>query len=314
MLPRKPKKSLLTTPQKVLWCLSTITVIVGYGPEAITKIYNYVNRADSTEIKLPQKEELFPTEGNQEQTKQDQEKIENANTNFSYSYLKTILRSQIEEKLGFGIEGDFDVLSVLELNLRSDSFESKDTRLCILIKPEKGGVFCVNYNNNYSQIEIEKEGAQSDAVSSLIAHLQSSSIESIEINSEFFEDTMQNLSELNMILIGGVKTYIEKNGEKSYMFPVFVKNGDQINLKTYKCLQSEIEKADLTPENALASSLYGDEDALMNEYTNQKQQDLSHLNIVLDEIKNKKSQNNEQNKDLFPDDYYEEVDCELTKG
>lgn len=304
------KKKTLTKPQKALWSVMIGVVCVATVPNAITQIYNYINRADSTEIKLPQKEELFP-EIEDKEDKQEQEKVENANTNYSYSYLKLVLRPQIENKLGFEIEGDFDILSVLELNLRSDDFESKDTRICVLIKPEHGKVFCVSYNNNYAQTEIEKEGTQSDAVSSLVAHLQSSSIEGFDINVEFFEDTMQNLPELNMILVGSAKTYIEKNGEKSFMFPVFVQDGEEIVLKTFKCLQSEVEKAEMTPEEALATTLYGDEGALMKEYVNKKQQDLSHLNNVLDTIRNDKTQNVEQNKDLFPDDMFGEND--LTK-
>ncbi len=304
------KKKILTKPQKALWSVMIGVVCVATVPNAITQIYNYINRADSTEIKLPQKEELFP-EIEDKEDKQEQEKVEHANTNYSYSYLKLVLRPQIENKLGFKIEGDFDILSVLELNLRSDDFESKDTRICVLIKPEHGKVFCVSYNNNYAQTEIEKEGTQSDAVSSLVAHLQSSSIEGFDINVEFFEDTMQNLPELNMILVGSAKTYIEKNGEKSFMFPVFVQDGEDIVLKTFKCLQSEVEKAEMTPEEALATTLYGDEGALMKEYVNKKQQDLSHLNNVLDTIRNDKTQNVEQNKDLFPDDMFGEND--LTK-
>lgn len=313
MLSGKPQKRRVTKPQKALWAILLGVVTVKVVPEAVTQIYNYINRADPTQIKLPQKEDLFPSNVS-ESEKQEQEKFEKEHTNYSYDYLKLMLRPQIEKKLGFSIEGDFDVLGVLELNLISDGFESKDTRLCILIKPENGKVFCVSYNNNYAQTEIEKSGTQSDAVSSLVAHLQSSSIEGFDINPEYFEDTMQNLSELNMVLVGGVKTYIEKNGEKSYMLPVFVKNGDQICLRTFKCLQSTVDKAGITPEEALEETLYGDEGALMQEYTNKKQQDLSHLNNVLDAIRNNKSQKVEQNKDLFPEDIYGDLESEQSKG
>lgn len=312
-LPRKIKKEYITPPQKVVWFLTTAVVAIAAAPEAITQIYNYINRGDSAEIKLPQRDELFPLEAEDEEQKKEEDKLQQGNTNFSYDYLKTMLRPQIEQKLGFEIEGDFDILSVLELNLRSDAFETKDTRVCVLIKPQNGGIFCVSYNNNYSQTQIESEGTQSDAVSSLIAHLQSSSIEGFEINTELYEDTIQNLSEQNIVLIGGARTYVEKNGEKSYMFPVFVQDGEQICVKTYKCLQSDLDKAEIDPEEALLSALYEDEGAIMQQYTNQKQQNFSHLNKVLTSIKTNKTQESDQNKDLFPDDYFEIVDTELSK-
>lgn len=308
----KKKKSEITPGQKVAYTMMSVVLLVTVGPEVVTFLYNYINRSETLEVRLPQNVDLFPDQESDEE-KAEQVELNKQNNNFSFSYLKSFLRPQIEEKLGFEIEGDFDVLAVAELNLRSDAFESKDTRLCILIKPEHGKVFCVTFNNKYSQVEIEKEGTQSDAISSLVAHLQNSSIESIEINDEFHEDMIQNLPEQNLLFFGQTRTFIEKNGEKSYMAPVFVQDGDNIVLKTFKALQTEVDKAELTPEEALASTLYGDEGALMQEYSNQKQQDLSHLNNVLYEIQNNKTQIEQPNKDLFPDDYYADFDPEQTK-
>lgn len=329
MLPRRQKKTLLTTPQKVLWSLMIVTVSASVLPEAITQIYNYINRGDSTEIKLPQKEDLLPEEVMADEDKKEEEKQDNQNKNFSYDYLKTWIRPNLEKKLGFEIVGDFDILSAFEINLRSDAFESTDTRLYMLVKPENGGIFCVCYNNRYAQVEIEKSGSQSDAVSSLVAHLQASSIESFSINTEFSESLMQNLPEQNIILVGEVREYIEKNAEKSYMIPVFINDGETISVKTYKALKADIDKMadeiveeeglsfdealEVALENALASVLFGDEVQYMQEYSNQKQNDLSHLNKVLDEIRNDKTQDEQPNKDLFPDDYFADLDSEQTK-
>ena len=303
MLPRKQKKHRLTTSQKVAWSMMTAVVVLYVAPEVATQLYNYINRGDVSEIKLPQKNDLFPNNEKNEEDEKKQEQENKNNANYAYDSLKARLRPQIEEKLGFQIEGDFEILGVFETNLISDAFSSKNTELKILIKPQKGKVFCVNYNNNYAQVEIEKEGSDSDGVSSLIAHLQDSSIKSIEINTEFFEDISQNLSEKEIVFVGSTQTYIEKNGEKSYMIPVFYQVGDEIVMKTYKGLQNEIERAEKTPEEELANLLYGDE-ALMQEYTNANQQSLEHINAVVYNIRNGNSSKNDINKDLFPDDYY----------
>lgn len=156
MLPRKPKKHRLTTAQKVAWSMMTATILVYVAPEAITQLYNYINRGDSTEIKLPQKNDLFPENEKNDKDKKEQDKIDKENKNYAYTYLKDMIRPQIEEKLRFEIEGDFDILGVFEINMRSDAFSSKDTELKILIKPQNGKVFCVDYNNNFAQVEIEK--------------------------------------------------------------------------------------------------------------------------------------------------------------
>ena len=279
-------------------------VLVCVVPEVVTQLYNYINRGDSTEIKLPQKDDLFPDNEKNDEDKKEQDRIDKENKNYAYSYLKKMIRPQIEEKLQFAIEGDFDILGVFETNMRSDAFSSKDTELKILIKPQNGKIFCVDYNNNFAQVEIEKDGSDSDFVSSLVSHLQNSSIKGFEINTEFFEDLSQNLSEKGIVFVGATQTYIEKNGEKSFMIPVFYQNGDVIVMKTYKGLQSEIEKEERTPEEELANLLYGD-DALMQEYTNSNQQDLAKLNDVINRIRNDKSEDNNINKDLYPDDYYE---------
>lgn len=313
MLPRKPKKHRFTTAQKVAWSMMTATILVYVAPEAITQLYNYINRGDSTEIKLPQKNDLFPENEKNDKDKKEQDKIDKENKNYAYTYLKDMIRPQIEEKLRFEIEGDFDILGVFEINMRSDAFSSKDTELKILIKPQNGKVFCVDYNNNFAQVEIEKNGSDSDAVSSLVAHLQDSSIKGFEINTEFFEDVSQNLSEKGIVFVGTTQTYIEKNGEKSYLIPVFYQNGDQIVMKTYKGLQSEIEKADKTPEGELANMLYGDE-SLMQIYTNSKQQDLEHINNVINKIRNEKTDDNNKNNDLFPEDFYSDINQSFTKG
>ena len=313
MLPRKQKKHRLTTTQKVAWSMMSVVILAYAVPEAITQIYNYINRGDVSDIKLPQKDDLFPNDEKKDDDNKEQNRIDKENKNYAYSYLKDIIRPEIEEKLGFAIEGDFDVLGVFEINFRSDAFSTKDTELKILIKPQNGKVFCVNYNNNFAQVEIEKEGSDSDAVSSLIAHLQNSSIKGFEINTEFFEDVSQNLSELGIVFVGATQTYIEKNGEKSYLIPVFYQNGDQIVMKTYKGLQSDIEKADKTPEEELANLLFEDE-SLMEVYTNNKQQDLEHINNVINKIRNEKSDENNKNNDLFPEDYYSDIDQSFTKG
>ena len=304
MLPRTPKKRRLTTTQKVAWSIMSGVVLVCVVPEVVTQLYNYINRGDSTEIKLPQKDDLFPDNEKNDEDKKEQDRIDKENKNYAYSYLKKMIRPQIEEKLQFAIEGDFDILGVFETNMRSDAFSSKDTELKILIKPQNGKIFCVDYNNNFAQVEIEKDGSDSDFVSSLVSHLQNSSIKGFEINTEFFEDLSQNLSEKGIVFVGATQTYIEKNGEKSFMIPVFYQNGDVIVMKTYKGLQSEIEKEERTPEEELANLLYGD-DALMQEYTNSNQQDLAKLNDVINRIRNDKSEDNNINKDLYPDDYYE---------
>lgn len=313
MLPRKQKKHRLTTTQKVAWSMMSVVILAYAVPEAITQIYNYINRGDVSDIKLPQKDDLFPNDEKNDDDNKEQNRIDKENKNYAYSYLKDIIRPAIEEKLGFAIEGDFDVLGVFEINFRSDAFSTKDTELKILIKPQNGKVFCVNYNNNFAQVEIEKEGSDSDAVSSLVAHLQNSSIKGFEINTEFFEDVSQNLSELGIVFVGATQTYIEKNGEKSYLIPVFYQNGDQIVMKTYKGLQSDIEKADKTPEEELANLLFEDE-SLMEVYTNNKQQDLEHINNVINKIRNEKSDENNKNNDLFPEDYYSDIDQSFTKG
>lgn len=313
MLPRKQKKHRLTTTQKVAWSMMSVVILAYAVPEAITQIYNYINRGDVSDIKLPQKDDLFPNDEKKDDDNKEQNRIDKENKNYAYSYLKDIIRPAIEEKLGFAIEGDFDVLGVFEINFRSDAFSTKDTELKILIKPQNGKVFCVNYNNNFAQVEIEKEGSDSDAVSSLVAHLQDSSIKGFEINTEFFEDVSQNLSELGIVFVGSTQTYIEKNGEKSYLIPVFYQNGDQIVMKTYKGLQSEIEKADKTPEEELANLLFEDE-SLMEVYTNNKQQDLEHINNVINKIRNEKSDDNNKNNDLFPEDFYSDIDQSFTKG
>lgn len=313
MLPRKQKKHRLTTTQKVAWSMMTVVILAYAVPEAITQIYNYINRGDVSDIKLPQKDDLFPNDEKKDDDNKEQNRIDKENKNYAYSYLKDIIRPAIEEKLGFAIEGDFDVLGVFEINFISDAFSTKDTELKILIKPQNGKVFCVNYNNNFAQVEIEKEGSDSDAVSSLVAHLQKSSIKGFEINTEFFEDVSQNLSELGIVFVGATQTYIEKNGEKSYLIPVFYQNGDKIVMKTYKGLQNDIEKADKTPEEELANLLFEDE-SLMQIYTNNKQQDLEHINNVINKIRNEKSDDNNKNNDLFPEDFYSDIDQSFTKG
>ncbi len=313
MLPRKQKKHRLTTTQKVAWSMMSVVILAYAVPEAITQIYNYINRGDVSDIKLPQKDDLFPNDEKKDDDNKEQNRIDKENKNYAYSYLKDIIRPAIEEKLGFAIEGDFDVLGVFEINFISDAFSTKDTELKILIKPQNGKVFCVNYNNNFAQVEIEKEGSDSDAVSSLVAHLQKSSIKGFEINTEFFEDVSQNLSELGIVFVGATQTYIEKNGEKSYLIPVFYQNGDKIVMKTYKGLQNDIEKADKTPEEELANLLFEDE-SLMQIYTNNKQQDLEHINNVINKIRNEKSDDNNKNNDLFPEDFYSDIDQSFTKG
>lgn len=313
MLPRKQKKHRLTTTQKVAWSMMSVVILAYAVPEAITQIYNYINRGDVSDIKLPQKDDLFPNDEKKDDDNKEQNRIDKENKNYAYSYLKDIIRPAIEEKLGFAIEGDFDVLGVFEINFISDAFSTKNTELKILIKPQNGKVFCVNYNNNFAQVEIEKEGSDSDAVSSLVAHLQKSSIKGFEINTEFFEDVSQNLSELGIVFVGATQTYIEKNGEKSYLIPVFYQNGDQIVMKTYKGLQNDIEKADKTPEEELANLLFEDE-SLMQIYTNNKQQDLEHINNVINKIRNEKSDDNNKNNDLFPEDFYSDIDQSFTKG
>lgn len=112
-----------------------------------------------------------------------------------------MIRPQVEEKLKFEIEGDFDILGVFETNMRSDAFSSKDTELKILIKPQNGKVFCVDYNNNFAQIEIEKEGSDSDFVSSLVAHLQDSSIKGFEINTEFLKICLKIFQKRELCLL-----------------------------------------------------------------------------------------------------------------
>lgn len=313
MLPTKQKKHRLTTTQKVAWSMMSVVILAYAVPEAITQIYNYINRGDVSDIKLPQKDDLFPNDEKKDDDNKEQNRIDKENKNYAYSYLKDIIRPAIEEKLGFAIEGDFDVLGVFEINFISDAFSTKDTELKILIKPQNGKVFCVNYNNNFAQVEIEKEGSDSDAVSSLVAHLQKSSIKGFEINTEFFEDVSQNLSELGIVFVGATQTYIEKNGEKSYLIPVFYQNGDKIVMKTYKGLQNDIEKADKTPEEELANLLFEDE-SLMQIYTNNKQQDLEHINNVINKIRNEKSDDNNKNNDLFPEDFYSDIDQSFTKG
>lgn len=314
MLPKKPKKNRLTTTQKVAWSMMSVVVLAYVVPEVVTQLYNYINRGDSTEIKLPQKGDLFPENEKNDNDKKEQDRIDKDNKNYAYTYLKDMIRPQVEEKLKFEIEGDFDILGVFETNMRSDAFSSKDTELKILIKPQNGKVFCVDYNNNFAQIEIEKEGSDSDFVSSLVAHLQDSSIKGFEINTEFFEDLSQNLSEKGIVFVGSTQTYIEKNGEKSFMIPVFYQNGDEIMMKTYKGLQSEIEKAEKTPEEELANLLYGDEGCLMQEYSNSNQQDLTKLNDVINRIRNDKSNDDNINKDLFPDDEYLDAENTFSKG
>lgn len=304
MLPRKPKKCKLTTTQKVAYSFMSAVVLLYVLPDVATQLYNYVNRADSTEIKLPQKGDLFPNNGEVDEENKQQDQIDEQNKNYAYNFLKDTIRPQIEQKLGFEIEGDFDVLGVFETNMRSDAFSSKDTQLKILIKPENGKVFCVVYNNNFAQIDIEQEGSDSDGVSSLVAHLQGSSIQSIEINTEFFEDVMKNLSEEGIVFVGTVQTFIEKNGEKSYMMPVFFQKEGQLFMKTFKGLQSEIDKLGQTPEIELANTLYGDEGTLMQEYSNQNQRDFTHLNNILNRIKNNESGEKEENSELYPDDYF----------
>ena len=314
MLPKKPKKNRLTTTQKVAWSMMSVVVLAYVVPEVVTQLYNYINRGDSTEIKLPQKGDLFPENEKNDNDKKEQDRIDQDNKNYAYTYLKDMIRPQVEEKLKFEIEGDFDILGVFETNMRSDAFSSKDTELKILIKPQNGKVFCVDYNNNFAQIEIEKEGSDSDFVSSLVAHLQDSSIKGFEINTEFFENLSQNLSEKGIVFVGSTQTYIEKNGEKSFMIPVFYQNGDEIVMKTYKGLQSEIEKTEKTPEEELANLLYGDEGCLMQEYSNSNQQDLTKLNDVINRIRNDKSKDDNTNKDLFPDDEYLDAENTFSKG
>lgn len=314
MLPKKQKKNRLTTTQKVAWSMMSVVVLAYVVPEVVTQLYNYINRGDSTEIKLPQKGDLFPENEKNDNDKKEQDRIDKDNKNYAYTYLKDMIRPQVEEKLKFEIEGDFDILGVFETNMRSDAFSSKDTELKILIKPQNGKVFCVDYNNNFAQIEIEKEGSDSDFVSSLVAHLQDSSIKGFEINTEFFEDLSQNLSEKGIVFVGSTQTYIEKNGEKSFMIPVFYQNGDEIVMKTYKGLQSEIEKAEKTPEEELANLLYGDEGCLMQEYSNSNQQDLTKLNDVINRIRNDKTKDDNTNKDLFPDDEYLDAENTFSKG
>lgn len=331
-LPTYSKKIQFTTGQKVGMSFLLGAVIIAGAADVITQLYNYINSGDSTEIKFQQKEELFPSEDEFGSSPQEDETIQKQNTNFSYNRLKLMLRPQIEEKLGFAIEGDFDVMGAFEINLISDAFESKDTRLCVLIKPQNGGLFCVYYNNKNSTIEIEKDGSQSDIVSSLVAHLQSSSIENFSINDDFAQSIIQNLPEQNILLVGDARTYIEKSGEKSYMIPVFVQDGDKICVKTYKALQHDIEKnmqslveasdeevsqseaLKTALQEALASVLFGDEIQFMQEYSNTKQQDLTHVNEVLDTIRNDKTQQTTpSNKDLFPDDEFEFLESEITK-
>lgn len=98
------------------------------------------------------------------------------------------------------------------------------------------------------------------------------------------------------------------------MIPVFYQNGDEIVMKTYKGLQSEIEKAEKTPEEELANLLYGDEGCLMQEYSNSNQQDLTKLNDVINRIRNDKSNDDNINKDLFPDDEYLDAENTFSKG
>lgn len=304
MLPNTKKfnKKTLSLPQKAMWVIWSACV-VSYVPTLVTDVYNYVNRSDSTQIRHPETEDLFPIENVEDGGDEIKEEEIKENNNYSYGWLKNYIRPQIEEKLGFEIEGDFDILAVRELNLFSDAFSSKNTRLCILIKPENGRVFCVSYNNQYSETQIAQEGSQSDAVSSLIVHLQSSSVESIEILPEVYEDMIQNLSEQNIVFVGSAREYIEKNSEKSYLIPVFVKNGDVIEMKTFKALKNDVDQQELSPEDALMSTLYGDEDALMQEFVNNKTKDLTYVNCVLDQIVNDKVEER-QDTDLFPEDIY----------
>lgn len=306
-IPQNKAKHKRKTIKIVVWSIVGVAVVACVAPEVVIRIYNHVKQGDSTEIKLPQKSDLFPEDENQED-KKNEEILNNKNKNYAYEFLKDMIRPQIEEKLGFELAGDFDVLGVFEINQRSDAFSSKDTRLKILIKPKNGKIFCVDYNNNNCDIEIEKQGTQSDIVSSFVSHLQNSSIQSVEINDEFFEDLMQNLSEQNIVFVGKTQTYIEKNGEKSYSIPVFFDDGEKIVVKTFKGLQSEIEKNDKTPEEELANLLYGDK-SIMREYSNSNQQDLSQLNSIIKSIRQGDvlQETEDRNKDLFPDDEFADV-------
>lgn len=59
--------------------------------------------------------------------------------------------------------------------------------------------------------------------------------------------------------------------------------------------------------------LYGDE-SLMKIYTNSKQQDLEHINNVINKIRNEKTDDSNKNNDLFPEDFYSDINQSFTKG
>ena len=83
MLPKKPKKNRLTTTQKVAWSMMSVVVLAYVVPEVVTQLYNYINRGDSTEIKLPQKGDLFPENEKNDNDKKEQDRIDKDNKNYA---------------------------------------------------------------------------------------------------------------------------------------------------------------------------------------------------------------------------------------
>ena len=52
----------------------------------------------------------------------------------------------------------------------------------------------------------------------------------------------------------------------------------------------------------------------MQIYTNSKQQDLEHINNVINKIRNEKTDDSNKNDELFPEDFYSDTNQSFTKG
>ena len=275
------------------------------GIESYVAIYNYINRADTSEIKpqdfvdlMPEDTIDTPSNGNNvEDDKQNQE-----DTNYSIEYLENFIKGQAESKLGFKIDGGLEILGVFEVNTHDQARETKNTILNILAKPEHGKIICITFDNNNAEIPIEDSRLDSDTISSFIAHLQQSSIVDVQINDEVRENIIYDNKEIQFI--GKVETYTEYNGEESYLFPIFLKQDGKYVMETKKASKFDIDKFGIDPEMALTIQYGGEEDVGIHTYTNSNQQDLTFLNDLLDEHYNRVETEKEENKneDLLPSD------------
>ncbi len=303
LLPLKPKKKYLSAPQKALYCIFFATVGIFSVPD-IVQLVNRLKAGDQTEIKYPQKEDLFPVEddNNLAISPPVEDKVENK---FTLDFLKDYLKSEISGKTNFKLEDEFDILGAWEINALSDAFDEKDTTINLLIKQKNGKHAWVVFNNNNSQIEIENEGLSNNIISSLAAHLQTSSIVDVYNNLEGAEDLMYNFPEKNVVFVGPVGDYVEKNNELSYSLPVVTLVNGKYELTLYKNLQIELDKLEVSPLDAFAAMLIGEIPEILSTYSNSKQNNFDGLNkVLLEQLEDNQDKGEVVNPDLFPDDEF----------